>query len=190
VDRVLDPPPGTPSVRQEELDVAMTQASDSARAQAFYRARQRRQSTWKTDKARMSLTIPVFRALIAADARHTYHQNHAQLGFALKDISDPKWAEAEEALSEAIRRRGSPDRGWWLYEFNHAICLIHLDPARSGPSAPETRASILRDLQTTARSRSLIALLTQVPEVADWLARNDVAPESLTPVERDASRSH
>jgi hypothetical protein len=180
VDRVLDPPPGTPPVGRPQLDQAVADASDTVRVQVFYRARQRRQSTWRDQKERMALTIPVFRALIAADAEGRFHRNHAQLGFALKDLTEPAWREAEEALSEAIRRRGPSEKGWLLYEFNRAICRVHLDPTSTGPSDPDVRRAVLDDIRATARSRQLVTQLRQLPEVADWLTRNDVQPDELS----------
>jgi hypothetical protein len=179
VDHVLNPSPGTLPPKQEDLNEALIEASDTICIQTFIRAHQVRQTTWRNDKERMARTIPIFEALIAADTLNKYHRNHAQLGYALKDLPNPKWREAEEALSEAITRRGSSPEGWLFYEFNRAICRIHLDPVRSGFSAPERREAILEDIRATG---PLMAKLTQVPEVSDWLKRNSIAQAELHPV--------
>ncbi|MBY3206429.1 hypothetical protein [Rhizobium laguerreae] len=73
----------------------------------------------------------MFQALTAVDNQQRFHRNYGELGFALKDQSQPDWAAAESALSKAIEirdRLGAP--GFGEYEFNRAICRIHLDRPR------------------------------------------------------------
>jgi hypothetical protein len=128
----------------------------------------------------MALTIPVFRALIAADTERKFHRNHGQLGFALKDQKRPELGPAEETLTEAISRRGPVERGWLLYEFNRAICRINLDASGPGPSTADVQKTILDDMQAAARSKDLHAKLVKVPEVESWLKRNNISPATLS----------
>jgi hypothetical protein len=180
VERVLNPPPGTPTVTQEELNAAMLAASPSVRVQVFHRARQLRQATWQNSKDRMAMTIPAFRALVASDVDGKYHRGHAQLAYALKDQTHPDWAAAEQELSAAITIRGPSSTGWLLYEFNRALCRIQLDPGTL-PSSPEARDAILGDMQQASRSPHLMRLLQQEPVVVSWLSRNSLGVEDISP---------
>ena len=174
VDRALDSPPGTPVPTQEELTKAVTDASDAVRIQIFRRARELRQKTWRDEKERMAVTIPVFRALIGSDSRGQFHRNHGQLGFALKDQPAPDWQEAHAALTEAIRRRGGADQGWLYYEFNRVLCRIQLDPTRAGPSADDYRQQVMADVDVVRGSGSLFRSLLREPALKEWLARNGI----------------
>ncbi|WP_245206253.1 hypothetical protein [Kitasatospora sp. RG8] len=174
VGRVLDPPPGTPAVSQQDLEDAIDKATPEAQLRIFGSARVRRRSTWKTDKVRMAQTIPVFRALIKVDAENKFHQPHGQLGYALKDQSIPDWQSALAELSTAIERRGPAlENGWPLYEFNRVLCLVHLDPAREGPSPGPTRDQVTADMDAIRQTLpKLLRKLEQDPEVQAWMARN------------------
>src|SRR5260370_7423856 len=78
----------------------------------------------------MALTIPVFRALIAADTNDQYHRNHGSLGWALKDQPNAGLAEWQAASDELTTAIGIRDRrrvsGWELYEANRALFNIPL----------------------------------------------------------------
>ena len=77
----------------------------------------------------MERTIPVFQSLVAADKSARYHENYGQLGYALKDKTNPDWQGALEMLNTAIKMRGSADTyGYRLYEFNRILARIHTDP--------------------------------------------------------------
>jgi hypothetical protein len=174
VDRQLDAPPGTPIPTQEQLNEAITAVSSTIRIQVFRRAREFRQKTWKGDKERMELAIPVFQALIASDRAGAFHRNHGQLGFALKDKRSPDWRAAEDALTVAITRRGSAEEGYLYYEFNRAVCRIQLDPAPAGPSSAEQRQRVMADVDVVRRNSVLVRNLLKEDAVRAWLERNDV----------------
>ena len=171
LERTLNPASGVAPPSQEQLNQAIAAASPLIKTQAFLQASRQRQASWNRDseKEKMERTIPVFRALIASDTDRRYHRNHAQLGYALKDSRQPLWAEAERALAEAIKRRG-PRQGWILYEFNHALCLIHLDP---NAAATETRDVIIADLAVVGSSKQGAELI-KTREITDWYTRNGI----------------
>lgn len=176
--------PGGPEVARHELEKAIAAASPEARAHAFDRAARVRTETWRqpATKVLMERTIPIFRALIAADENEVYHRYYGQLGFALKDSRVPLWEEAERALSKAIAIRDfGADRGspaWIFYEFVRAHCRIQLDPdfARNAPSTPEKREEILADLRV---GLGLGELVRQDELVRRWAALNDIEIGSL-----------
>lgn len=184
VRRQLNPEPDIPGPSQDELNAAIKSASRTVRAQIFYLAADVRRENWREwrTKAKMERTIPIFRALIASDTEDEYHANHGQLGFALKDQREPHWLEAEAELSRAIQIRGSgEDYGWLFYEFNRALCRIHLDDAfnREEPSSQETRERILEDLQAAAHATDLRELIPNDPDIDKWMALNGIAVGDL-----------
>jgi hypothetical protein len=174
VGRQLDPEPGAPPIPQEDLDAAVAAASPLVKTQIFSRARDQRRQTWKTDKASMERTIPVFRALTAAETDRKFHQNRAQLGYALKDKAQPDLPAAEAALTEAIDLRDSEgDLGFLLYEFNRALARI----LRHGTSPPaEVRAAIEADLKAADASRFLRRQIAVNPDIAAFRAAAPPTP--------------
>jgi hypothetical protein len=178
VDQVLSPSPEGPPVPQEDIDKAIRQASPSVRVQVFNRARQQRQQSWRNDKERMAFTIPVFRALVASDVDRRYHRNHGQLGYALKDQVPPDWTGAHAELNEAIELRGPTERRTFLlYEYNRAICRIHL--AGGDPSVAPSRDMIIDDLQAASTSPLLRKALQREPDVVGWLETNHLTSHDL-----------
>jgi hypothetical protein len=157
----------------------MSNASPGVRITAFQQANRQRVTNWRTNKPAMERTIPVFRALDAADVRREYHRTQAELGYALKDSAEPQWQAALDALSDAINRRGpaSAASSQVMYEFNRAVCRIALDTSISTPA--DTRALILADIRVVSRNRRAFGILIAEPLVAQWLERNGVDAASL-----------
>jgi hypothetical protein len=185
VDKALNPAPGLPPMSQDELDTALRLASPAVRVQVFHRAREQRRVNARTAKDRVASTVPVFRALVAADTDRRYHRSHAQLGYALKDQQEPDWRGAEEILSAAIAIRGPSTRAWLLYEYNRARCRINLDLSL-GVSDPQVRDAILGDLRLAARSPQLFAMLQKEEDILAWLARNNVETADVAGASRAA----
>lgn len=160
-----------------DLAVKIKGSSEQVRVQILFLAYKARSENWRTNQEFMERTIPLFRALIAADP--SKHSPYGELGFALKDSRTPRWGEAEEMLTKAIDLRGpAAQRGRRAYEFNRAICRIRLDPAQTGPSTGEWRDKIVGDLKVAAgRWGRLYA--TEEP-VKGWLQRNNIDPASLS----------
>lgn len=172
----------------EALTEALRTASRLVRSQAGQQAQVQRASSWREQKERMEQTIPVFQALIACDAEGRDHANRAQLGFALKDQREPAWSEAERLLSEAINIRGSwRSRGSLLYEFNRAVCRVHLDEAfaQGKPANDPKRAAILRDLRAACTVAPLRRIVAGEPTILGWLSANGLAPADLEGAETD-----
>jgi len=175
VSRVLDQSLQMPAVPQEELNSVIAAASPAVKVTIFTMARTIREENWRTDKVKMERTIPIFRALMASDTEGKYHRNHGQLGYALKDKTNPDWGNAEAELTIAIHMSG-PDKKGFLYEFNRALCRIHQDVAfeQQQRSSPETRDAILNDLRAT-RHMGLARLLHEDPIIKRWLDQNGIA---------------
>ncbi|MEU2716787.1 hypothetical protein [Streptomyces sp. NPDC007205] len=181
VQEVLDPPPGTPTKPQEQIDEVIAKATPEARLQIFDKVRERRRSTWKDDKAGMARTIPIFHAIIKTDTSGEFHQAHGQLGYALKDQAVPDWQSALSELSLAIERRGPVmEKGWPLYEFNRALCLINLDSPSEGESPSHVREQVVADMHALKQALpDRFYGLTGVPIVKTWLQRNNLRPEMI-----------
>lgn len=190
VDRLIavDPDdPSTPIPTADELLASFQGARSTTLAQIYWRARDFRAQTWRTDKARMSRVIPIFRALVAQDTNNRFHQNHGELGFALKDQDPPAWAEAEAELTAAIRIRdavGDQDISYFrFYDLNRALCRIARDPT-GGNTATTTaeplRQEILNDLKAACIRPQMLAIIKHEASVTDWLKRNQIPVSELT----------
>lgn len=169
----LTPEPGVKPPTQEQLNTAVSEASQFVRIQVFQRASDQRRANWRTPttKTKMELTIPVFRALIAADPDERFHRNHGQLGYALKDRVAPDYVAAEQELTKAITIRDRQKRkGSLLYEFNRALCRIKLNRPRE-----EIRA----DLEKAAGSESLRQAITGDPDIAQWMRANNLTGREI-----------
>jgi hypothetical protein len=120
------------------LRAAVQRASRLVRDAIFNMAYELRRENWATDKHLMERTIPVFEALIRADPN--WHAPHGQLGYALKDKALPDWEGAKASLDRAVELRGE-ERGGLYYQYNRAVCAIHLDPYYSAtPRKPADEA--------------------------------------------------
>lgn len=182
--RQLNPSPDLPAVTQADLDAAVAAASRPIKVQIFNQAWQVRSDNWRdvSNKPKMERTIPVFRALIHNDVENRYHMNHGQLGFALKDRSQPEWAEAEKELTTAINIRGSwKEHAWLFYEFNRALCRVMLDPAfaQDHPSDPDRKTQILQDLRAAAHADDMRPVLKSDSVIRKWMSLNDIADKDL-----------
>jgi hypothetical protein len=156
--RQLEPEPGAPPISQSDLDAAVGKASPLVKTQIFNRARDQRRRTWKSDKPSMERTIPIFRALIAAETDRMFHRNRGQLGYALKDKAKPDLAAAEAALTEAIELRDDVgDRGFLLYEFNRALIQIQQHGTEVPPDLREAIEDDLKRAEASAFLRKEIA---------------------------------
>jgi hypothetical protein len=169
-------------VKKDELLRVIEEASPEARTNIFIRAQEVRSASWKDDKSKMERTIPIFKALVAADTQEKFHRNRGELGIALKDQEEPDWSEAEKHLSKAIEIRNR--RPWkeseaytTYYEFNRAICRIEQQKASGRSATPQDKEDIRKDLR--------VALLGQTLEVGkerildEWLKENSLTYELL-----------
>jgi hypothetical protein len=183
--RQLNPSPDLPQVTQEELDAAIAAASRPVKLQIFNQAWEVRANNWRDaiSKPKMERTIPVFRALIGSDVQNQYHMNHGQLGFALKDMTQPQWAEAESQLTMAIDIRGPWNKhGWLFYEFNRAVCRIMSDPAflQDHPTSADRKNQILEDLRVAVHAKDIERILRAEPAIQKWMSLNDISRKDLS----------
>ncbi len=119
----------------------------------------------------MERTIPIFRALLEADPEHK-HVIHGQLGFALKDKTEPDHQGAIEHLAEAISERdANGETGWLFYEFNRALSRIR--------SEQGTPAEILADLCKSAGIDFIRGILETDEHVVRWLTDQNIEPPRL-----------
>lgn len=186
VQKLLDPDSSS-TIPQEEINKVISQASSGTRARIYYMAQKQRKDYWRQPdtKPKMAQAIPIFRALIASDTMNQYYENHAQLGFALKDLLEPNWKEAEAELSKAIDIRGSLNDKQYMkviYEFNRAICNINLDADynKGQPSTNKQRKIILDDLKAASKASYLLNVMTASsdvtgePSISKWMQLNNI----------------
>ena len=142
VARQLNLTAGDAPVSEDDLRFSVVRASSHTRTRVFYEAVAARRND-----ERRELSIPVFKALIASDTAGIYHQNYAQLAYAIKDKAAPDWGEAESLLTLAIQIRDRrEEEGYGEYEVNRAICRMQLGRcasrllnACSSPSSDDLR---------------------------------------------------
>jgi hypothetical protein len=184
--RQLNPSADKSAPVQQELNDAIKDASQNVKAQIFYQAQTTRQETWSepSKKAKMERTVPLFRALIAADTDEAYHRNYGQLGYALKDQRTPDWVGAEAALTKAIQIRGSAlEHNWVLYEFNRACCRIELDDnfKQKRKATSEARKRIVEDLRVATSEDFVRDIIASDQMVGAWMQLNEVQSSELQP---------
>lgn len=185
VSRRLESDADGAEITQEELNAAVKDASVLTRTQIFTRARDQRRRSERSPKPNPKVverTIPVFRALVHADTENRFHANHAQIAYALMQQSTPDWAGAEIELTTAIAIRDRiGDRGYLVYELNRAQCRIRLDAnfAKHEPAPPPVRDSILADLRSAGRSKSLRSSVTGRSPYVEWMQANEIDPKTV-----------
>lgn len=167
-------------VPYEQLKEAISAAPPSTRAEIWEKAQRRRRENWRDRKEIMELSIPVFKALVELDTNDEYHRYHAQLGYALKDKKKPDWMRAEAEISKAIEIRDKKGEGNFInYEFNRAICKIHLDDhfLIKQKSPPAIRESILTDLSVAALNPTTLERIESISPFTDWIELNGISSE-------------
>ena len=192
---LIRPERGASTVSQEELNKKISAASDIVKRLVFYSAVTFRQEN-RIDKRMMERVIPLFRALIHSEKERRYHQNHAQLGIALKDKCEPNfadWTEAEKELSTAIEIRGQlQDRSLDYYEYHRAICRINLDEnyvkKPSQQASEQTKERILKDLEYASREYSVF--IQKDDTINDWLRVNGIDNSRFNPIGSAGSCIH
>jgi hypothetical protein len=172
---------GSPALSLEELADAFKAASETTIETIVREAERVRTDNWRTDKAKMEQTIPIFRALIQRDDYNHYY--HGRLGHALKDSRTPDWAEAQYELSRAIDLRGERYPGKFrFYETNRAICRIMQDPEfqRGQVSRAVAVEFILNDLRAAVQNDPRTKrVLTEDTPIKDWMRINNVSLEQI-----------
>ena len=176
---VLEPSSDHPiPVTQEELNSKIKLATSFYRAMIYFKAESVRRNNWYNprDKPIMERTEKIFRALIASDTEQQYYNNHGQLGYVLKDKRIPDWKEALAELTKAIEIRGpwQQENKLW-YEFNRAICRIHLDEEfkRNAISTEASKKNIIEDIEVAAHDQEINNVMRFDPTVSTWMDLNN-----------------
>ncbi len=174
INKHFDEDPDTPEIPHDKLKAAIAKSSHSSQLFAFEQARAFRRKALRNVKEEQELNhidrvVPVFLSLIDSDEKKIYHRNHGQLAFALKDQEAADWTKAKQELTIAMEIR---DRnkvgGFYVYEFNRALCLIKtagkleeikkdLEVALSGPKTGDW-----------VRKPSPV----YAPDLIEWLKKN------------------
>lgn len=138
VDKWLSDPngPGDDKARAAMMDLIRA-ASIAGKVRIFLKAEKYRKPGTEEANGR---ALPVFQALVEADAQEVFHRNRSQYAQALMgrkhDPSNPNedWHRALDLLDDAIRIRDrSDDPGWRDYEQLRAACESHLNPPPRQP---------------------------------------------------------
>ena len=183
------------SVDMSDRDIKdmVKQASPSVQATILNEAQRLRSETWNSNKPKMERTIPIFEALSDIQvAEEKTHQVYGQLGFALKDKVLPDYREAKDNLDKAIELRDSSNTGGFAwYEFNRAICNIHLDNnfKRQAVADSSLREQISSDLRVAFSDALLLEKLEKnaslsggdadILAIKQWLDMNNVTGQSV-----------
>jgi hypothetical protein len=130
INKHFDDDPDTPPVSHDKLKAAIAKSSHSLQVYAFDQARTFRRNALRNVRKEnkdnyIDRVVPVFLALIDCDEKNVYHRNHGQLAFALKDQEAADWTKAKEELTIAMEIRDKNKvGGFYVYEFNRALCRI------------------------------------------------------------------
>ncbi|MEZ4885367.1 MAG: hypothetical protein R3E32_11615 [Chitinophagales bacterium] len=178
-------------VPNKSLLDAIENASPKTKVEILNDAKEVRSETWKDDKGTMEKTIPIFESLAKATQEIDSHRVYGQLGFALKDQSNPDYEGAIKNLDKAIEVRDrNKVTGFSWYEFNRAMSKIYSDIGyRKGlPSDKSLQKSIIADLKV-AFSDTLVSERLQksattnqdkdLNALSDWMIYNAVEPITI-----------
>ena len=195
INRQLDSLKGGTVPTQEELDRAIAAAPGSVRLLLFNEAERVRSANWQDPhrKHQMELSIPVFRALIAADTTARFHRIHGSLGWALKDQRTPDWQAAYAELSQAIDIRDERNLpGWKTYEAARAICAIHLleGPATGQLRQRQLRENICHDLSLAKNDPYAARIICENDDIQRWMAQGRSAGKECRAQARYRANAH
>jgi hypothetical protein len=182
VNQQLDSLKGGQPPTQAELNKAIAEAPESTRLLSFNEAEHVRTGNWQDNKRLMAMSIPVFRALIAADVQQRHHRPHGSLGWALKDQEAPDWQAASGELTTAITIRDSLQvDGWKLYEANRALCDIKLlEQLPAGDRRAESLAATISQDLTAARTDPYARqMVTDNRDIQAWIGMRSGQPDAL-----------
>src|SRR5262249_39064238 len=112
-------------IQVAEFQQALNGATSFARYEVAYRADENRRQNWENNKDVMERSLPIFETLVRLDEAEKAHWWHASLAYCFKDKTNPDYSKALEHLDKAIEIRGNETLSG-AYEFNRAICRIHL----------------------------------------------------------------
>lgn len=187
INKHFDDDPDTPPVSSDKLNAAIVKSSHSLQVYAFDQARTFRRKVLRNVREEnkdnfIDRVVPVFSALIDCDEKNIYHRNHGQLAFAYKDQKVADWNKAKEELTIAMKIRDKNKvGGFYVYEFNRALCRIKigdkleeiLNDLEVALSGPKTRDWVKKPSQVYAPD--LVQWLkTKRESLKDWIKERDI----------------
>ena len=179
------------SIPEKDLLEAIENASPKTKVEILNEAKAVRSENWKEDKDKMEKTIPIFESLAKATQEVESHRVYGQLGFALKDQSNPDYSGAIQNLDKAISIRDKNNiKGFSWYEFNRAMSKIYSDIGfRKGlPSDKSLQKAIVNDLKVAFGDSKVSERLQKsattnedrdIQALTDWLDFNAIQPSTI-----------
>lgn len=159
------------------LTEALKEATVGVRKQAFFLARGQRleklaeEGSAEEEEEFSTLSVPVFKALIACETEEHYYRVRAELAYALLESSKPNFAAAKAALDEAIKLRDPADAiRTPRYELYRAYCTVGLQ-AGSGVSPDPVIDEVCDDLEAGIRAGGKLDE-DKLTVIEEWLKRN------------------
>ncbi len=116
-----------------ELQKQINSVSPVIAEYIYFRAKEARHQAWRSNKKGIpERTIPIFKALINSPYGKKRHRFYAQLGYALKEQTNPQlkeWKKARKNLEQAIdlwKQEDNSDSLPPYYCFNWLICMSEI----------------------------------------------------------------
>ncbi|MGZ3884701.1 MAG: hypothetical protein ACXVPQ_13050 [Bacteroidia bacterium] len=172
-------PVGVDDFPVDKLYDAFKKASGNVVSSIFFKSINIRKTNWSIDKPRMERTIPIFKALIRLDSGLEFPENYAELGYALKDKTEPDYREALNNLSKAIdgfKARGNT-QGIAIVYYNCAVCRIELDNEfkQNKPSTDDNYKLIKADIDEANKEEYVKRIVASDIVIKKWTDLNTPA---------------
>ena len=155
----------------QELQKQINSVSPVIAEYIYFRAKEARHQAWRSNKKGIAeRTIPIFKALINSPYGKKRHRFYAQLGYALKEQTEPQlkeWKEARKNLEQAIdlwKQENNSDSLPPYYCFNWLICMSEI--------AKQEKEKYDKKMKKTIRER-LRAIRECSPLLKAWNNPND-----------------
>lgn len=172
--KLISPNTSDKDISRLQLNEVIDKASEFGKNIIFQLGKVNRRSNRNGDRKLMARSIPLFEALINSNKNRAPHYYFGQLGYALKDLVDSDWKNAEDNFNMAIDIRDGDDPEYF-YEFNRAICLIN--------NNCEEHDKIIKDLNYSKKGfgKKFEDLLNDRDNkiLKDWLNKNKINPNEL-----------
>lgn len=161
----------------DEIYNYLKQASGKTIGDIYIMAVNYRKNNWRQHPENLEKIVPIFEALIMVDSDNKFPENYSQLGYVLKDKSNPDYLKAVRNFDKAIAEFRKKDivQGLSMIHFNKALSLILLDANfKAGAKSNEAEAKIITESLTEAAKNESIRKIFDETEVVDWMRINDV----------------
>jgi hypothetical protein len=166
-------------ISEHDLESQILKASPLALEFIYQKAKEARKSaSANSKKGLIERTIPIFAALTKSQHRKEKHRFFAQLGYALKDQSQPDWQAAKDNLEQAIQLWKEEHQASSLpphYCFNWVICAIKLENKAHPNTKSEvaSKMNIIDRMKCVNQCEVLTKSLYEDESVNEWLKYNN-----------------